>query len=523
MKRLFKISIVLCIFLTLLCLASCKKLCLHFDIEATVTPPTCTEGGYTNNQCTKCDYSYITDEKDPTGHDITSTITPSTCDVQGYTTNECHCGYSFVSDYVTPLGHLFSDTVTDPDCDEPGYTVHTCDSCGYSYSDSYLTSLGHTLDKKTTDPTCTEQGYTVYSCTCGFKYTSDFTQALGHALDKKKTEPTCTTEGYTVYSCSCGYSYTSDYVEPTGHTYTEVITNATCSEAGYTTRTCACGHVFKADIVSAFGHDFTRTTVNPTVSDMGYTDFTCRRCDFSYRGNYRFYSEILPDGAYAKNSTVLARGIDISKYNHPTTPAGEFLSLDWSAIKSEGIDYVILKAASTRSGKEATFDLDYSEAKEAGLDVGVYFYTYSKTVSQIKADAQMLLNILDGKSFEYPIYLDLEDETLLDIEPSVLTEMCVTFISILQENGYYAGLYVNHEWLYNILQTEKMLDMFEIWYARYPQNVTEYVWDTATYGEHLGMWQYTDKGRLDAIPDIDVDFNYAYKDYPEIIKELSQK
>ena len=98
--------------------------------------------------------------------------------------------------------------------------------------------------------------------------------------------------------------------------------------------------------------------------------------------------------------------------------------------------------------------------------------------------------------------------------------MCVTFFSILQENGYYTGLYVNHEWLYNILQTEKMLDLFEIWYARYPQNVTEYVWDTEKYGEHLGMWQYTDKGSLAAIPEIDIDLNYAYKDYPTLIAKL---
>ena len=40
------------------------------------------------------------------------------------------------------------------------------------------------------------------------------------------------------------------------------------------------------------------------------------------------------------------------------------------------------------------------------------------------------------------------------------------------------------------------------------------------YGSHLGMWQYTDKGTLNSIPEIDIDMNYSYKDYPAIIKEL---
>ena len=520
MKKIFKLFWIVCIFIAVICFSSCKNLCLHFNIDATVISPTCTEGGYTLNQCRACDYNYKTDEVDPTGHDITSTITPSSCDSQGYTTNECECGYIFVSDYVTPLGHVFTDNITAPDCDEQGFTTHVCDSCGYTFTDSYITSLGHTYVEATTAPSCTEQGYTVYSCECGFKYTSDFTKALGHTLNEEKTEPTCTEEGYTIFSCSCGYTYTSNYVEPTGHDYTEAIVEATCADEGYTSHTCSCGHVFKSDIISAYGHDFAKHTVNPTVSDMGYTDFSCRRCDFEYRGNYRFYSEILPDGAYAKNDKVLARGIDISKWNHSTTPSGEFLSLDWNAIKAEGIDYVILKAGSSRSGIEPTFENDYISAKAAGLDVGVYFYTYATNVSQIKADAERLLSIIDGKSFEYPIYLDLEDDALLNVEPSILTEMCVTFISILQENGYYAGLYVNHEWLYNILQTEKMLDLFEIWYARYPQNVTEYVWNTAEFGEQLGMWQYTDKGSLNAIPEMNVDMNYAYKDYPAIIKAL---
>jgi hypothetical protein len=76
------------------------------------------------------------------------------------------------------------------------------------------------------------------------------------------------------------------------------------------------------------------------------------------------------------------------------------------------------------------------------------------------------------------------------------------------------------EWLYNKIQTDVALSKFEIWYARYPEIETdEYIWDINTYGANLGMWQYTDKGSFEAIPDIKFDFNFAYKDYPSIIEE----
>lgn len=504
----------------LLCATSCKKLCFHFKIDATVIPPTCTEEGKTVNQCRNCDYNYVTDVVPPTGHTIVTTTTAPDCEAQGYTTYSCECGYNYISDYLTPNGHTFTDTVVSADCDSEGYTVHDCIDCDYSYTDSYVSATGHTIEKTVTPPTCSKQGYTTYSCDCGYSYLSDYIAATGHTMTETVTEPTCTEEGYTTYSCECGYTYVGDHTEPKGHTYTDTVVEETCAEAGYTLHTCECGHEYKSDIISALGHSFNTKITMPTVSDMGFTEFNCKRCNFSYVGNYRFYSEILPNGAYAGAGEVLAKGIDISKFNHPVTPQGTYEPIDWNAIKAEGVDFVILKAGSSQSGIEPTFELDYAGAKAAGLDVGVYFYTYATTVSQIKADAQKLLNILDGKQFEYPIYLDLEDESLVDVEPSILTEMCVTFFSILQENGYYTGLYVNHEWLNNILQTEKMLDLFEIWYARYPQNVTEYIWDTSKYGNHLGMWQYTDSGSLTAIPEIDIDFNYAYKDYPTLIAKL---
>jgi hypothetical protein len=95
--------------------------------------------------------------------------------------------------------------------------------------------------------------------------------------------------------------------------------------------------------------------------------------------------------------------------------------------------------------------------------------------------------------------------------------MCVEFFTVLQRAGYYTGLYVNNEWLYNKIQTEQALSKFEIWYARYPVDGSS-EWNSDLYGAHLGMWQYSDNGSIDGIADVPFDMNVSYKNYPEIIK-----
>ena len=254
----------------------------------------------------------------------------------------------------------------------------------------------------------------------------------------------------------------------------------------------------------------------PTATKTGYTKYTCE-CSYSYIGDLVYYSDIL-ESAYTENTQIIAKGLDVSRWNHQIDAAsGEYLPLDWRKIKDSGFEFVIIKAGSTRSGKEPTFEADYAGAKAAGLHVGAYFYTYSLSTEQISRDAQMLLEWLDGKQFEYPIYLDLEDPSLQNLGKNRLGDMCVAFLEILQSNGYYAGLYTNHTWLTTILDTPKMISLFDIWYARYPGTSVP-AWNEEKYGKQLGMWQYTQSGAIDETEGY-FDFNYSYKDYPSIMKK----
>lgn len=517
MKK-FHLLFLLLLSTLLICFPSCEKECAHKSFTESEIDADCTRNGETVYTCDDCGYSYKKNIIDPTGHTfVASTVSP-TCTTDGYTEYVCKCGFSYKADTVSATGHRYADTVTSPTCSSEGYTTHKCKNCGYSYLSNHTNTTSHDYTVVVHDSTCTASGYTVYTCSnCENEYILEDSSPANHKMESDIIAPTCNTEGYTVYSCSaCDYTFNSDFVAPLGHKMTATVTDSTCTDEGQVAYSCERCEYSYAEVIKPLGHSFSMLITMPTLSDMGNTEYRCQNveCDYTYTGDFRSYTDLLPNGAYAGTSTPVARGIDVAIYNY-----GNYESIDFVSIKDAGIDYVIIKAGSsyrenfTLGGIEPTFEQSYADAKAAGLDVGVYFYTYATNVNEIIQDARLLLSILDGKQFEYPIYLDLEDDSLAGLDKATITEMCVEFFTILQRAGYYTGLYVNDTWLKGHIDTETALQYFEIWYSR-PNDE----WNTEKYGENLGMWQYSFEGKFEAMGDIPFDLNLAYKNYPEIIK-----
>lgn len=408
--------------------------------------------------------------------------------------------------------HVFGEwqTVTEPTCSSEGLMKRTCAECG-GQEEHQLQTTAHTLTAAISEPTCTEQGYTVYLCKCGYSYTSDYVSPLGHKLSKEVTLPTCGEQGYTHFDCEvCEYEFKSNFTKPLGHTLSQDITPPTCTEQGYTHYSCeSCEYEFNADFTEPLGHSYTKQKIYPTATKLGHTTYTCE-CSHSYTVDIS-YADILT----SVEADALYKGIDVSKWNH-TKRGDEFLPLDWNAIKAAGFDFVIIKMGGL-NGLEPTFEMDYAGAKAAGLQVGAYIYTYSTSAEGALKDAENALEWIKGKQFEFPIYFDLEDTSQKALGKDLLSEMCITFIEKLQENGYYAALYTNHDWLTNVLDTERILELFDIWYARY-SGTTEPDWDEEKYGKPLGMWQYTQSGSIEGF-NCNFDMNYAYKDYAELMKK----
>lgn len=397
---------------------------------------------------------------------------------------------------VAKLPHTLESSKVDPTCDSEGYTHYECSVCDYEHNSEHIKPLGHTLKSTVTAPTCTEQGYTNYKCEkCDYEYIGDHVKPLGHTLESSVTAPTCTAEGYTHYKCGrCEYEFDADFVEPLQHV--------------------------NSDAIRFFA----------TVNRSGYTKYTCRDCGHIYNEDFVKYSDVV-SGAYVDNSSVLKKGIDVSKWNHHTGATSEdYLPLDWEALKASGVDFVILKIGSTDSGKEPTFEMDYEGARAAGLEVGGYFYTYATTVGQTVVDAGNVLKWIEGKSFEYPIYFDTEDEKQIAISKDQVTDMCFAFAEVIQDGGYYAGVYASYSWLRDRLDMDRISGALDVWCARYywddPDGNSSFAIDDQrfiwqeSWGKNMGMWQYTQCGNFEGFK-YDFDFNYSYKDYAGLMKEWS--
>ena len=195
-------------------------------------------------------------------------------------------------------------------------------------------------------------------------------------------------------------------------------------------------------------------------------------------------------------------GIDISKHQR---------GMDLRKAMNSGVRFAILRAA-YHTGKDTCFDIFYAQAKELGLPVGAYQYTTAKTVEDIKAEANALLKILKGKKFEYPICLDVEYKESLKLNKKDLTDLIIAWCEIIENAGYYACIYISKGKIPTEVEEER-LTAYDKWIAQ---------WATrCTYQHSYGIWQFGGEDnylRSNKIAGYVCDQDYAYKDYPNIMK-----
>ena len=197
-------------------------------------------------------------------------------------------------------------------------------------------------------------------------------------------------------------------------------------------------------------------------------------------------------------------GIDVSKWQ------GNF---NFAKAKDEGVEFVILRGAYS-TGKDTKFEQYYSACKALNIPVGVYHYSMAKTVTEARTEANFLINnVLKGKQFEYPIYMDVEDKVQLALGKDLLTEIVIAFCDTLEKAGYYAGIY-STAYVLKTYTHETKLNRFDKWIAQWAKD--------CTYKGSYGMWQFggeTNLIRTNIVAGVKCDQDYCYKDYPTLIKK----
>ena len=228
----------------------------------------------------------------------------------------------------------------------------------------------------------------------------------------------------------------------------------------------------------------------------------------------------------AGTGKVVAEGLDISEHQ-----AG----INLQKIKDAGFDYVILRAGvklnAGNNRKDYNFEDFYAQARKVGLDVGTYYYSQAKSVSEAKEEAKCFLEYIKGKTFEYPVYLDFEsgriweDQAAYKKNSTLATEVCYAFMDTMRDAGYLVGLYGYASWFddgYNGWMSSKLNNdigkKYEFWMANYFNNMKPENDRTINYKNKYGMYQYTSSKTISGWSG-SLDHNVCYKDYPAIVKQ----
>jgi GH25 family lysozyme M1 (1,4-beta-N-acetylmuramidase) len=213
-----------------------------------------------------------------------------------------------------------------------------------------------------------------------------------------------------------------------------------------------------------------------------------------------------PAKAQAKTAQTAYKGVDLSVHNG---------AVDFAKLKSAGYTFAILREGygdelSYPGQKDTRFEQNYKNAKAAGLHIGAYHYMYATTVNGARREAQGFLNNLKGKSFDYPIALDIEERSQYNLPNATVEAIVKAFMDVCEQAGYYCLLYSYESFL-----TAKFSAAFRSKYDVWCANITRT--PSIAYGIH----QYSFTGRVAGIAG-NVDLNSTSRDYPSIIKNAGK-
>ena len=193
-------------------------------------------------------------------------------------------------------------------------------------------------------------------------------------------------------------------------------------------------------------------------------------------------------------------GIDVSVW--------QGANVDFKKVKKDGKDFVIIRAGYGHGSVDKYFETNYKKAKEAGLNVGAYWYAKALDVDQSTKEAKLFMKTIKGKKFEYPLYYDVEDKHIFKKGKEMTSKIADNFCKILEKNNYYCGIYASTAYLQDYF-TSEVLKKYTIWVAQY--------YKTCTFKGKYQIWQKSSKGKVAGISG-NVDLDISYEDFPSVIK-----
>ncbi len=202
-----------------------------------------------------------------------------------------------------------------------------------------------------------------------------------------------------------------------------------------------------------------------------------------------------------------AVGIDVSAYQY---------DIDWQAVAESGIDFAMIRVGFRGWGSSGSLNVDkyamqnLRGAADAGLDVGVYFFSQAISTEEALEEAELVLSIIKDYDITYPVVFDWEEignsyARTNGMKTDLLTDCAITFCDRIAEAGYTPMVYY-YKYLGLVKYDLTRLQDYDIWFAQYA--------DVPNYPYDFQMWQYTSEGTVPGIVN-DTDMNICFKKYAD--------
>lgn len=203
------------------------------------------------------------------------------------------------------------------------------------------------------------------------------------------------------------------------------------------------------------------------------------------------------------STKAIYKGIDVSRHQG---------DINWKKVKSAGVEFVMIRAGYGMMDDQvdAKFHENIKAAQAVGIDCGVYWYSYALNTSDALREAKVCYNTIKNYKLTYPVSFDIEDPSQSHLTMTEISNITKTFCNYLQDKKYYVSVYSYASMLSNKMNAS-VLSSYDIWVAH--TGVSK-----PNFSGKYGMWQYSWKGSISGISG-DVDLDYSYKYYPEIIKK----
>ena len=197
------------------------------------------------------------------------------------------------------------------------------------------------------------------------------------------------------------------------------------------------------------------------------------------------------------------KGIDVSKFQ------GE---IDWEAVAADGVEFAFIRVGNRGYGSEGKlledemFEANIEGALQAGIKVGVYFYTQALNEEELLEEAELVLRKIAPYKVECPVVFDVElvsgaNGRMNSLSAKERTDLTLLFCETIAEAGYKPMIYYNMEMAALKLELER-LEGYEKWFAYYNQDLY--------FPYDYQIWQYSHTGRVNGIEG-EVDMNISFE------------